>query len=381
MFNKELLKNYIYPVATLAGSIIGVGIFSLPYVAMKSGIWLMLGYFLFLIFLIVIIHLIFTEISLKTPDFKRFPGFVGHHLGKYAEAWALISIIFGAFGVLLAYLIIGSEFLTGILQPYFGGGTIIYVILYFIAVSVVIGFGIKTVSKVEFWALILLIFSLIIIFIKGFSQIKFGNIFLPALTSLPAQAGDWKNLFLPYGAIMFALWGTGLIPEVEEMLRGKKKLVKKIVIISTLIPAVIYVLFTFLILGITGSQTTESALTGLKSFLGNSAFIIALFAGVITTFTAFIAQGLTLKKVLIYDMGIKGRQAFIITCFTPLVLFLLGLKSFIPLLSFVGGVLLGVDGILILLMYKKIGGKKIIIYPLSFVFLLGIIYEIVYFIK
>ncbi|MDP2741348.1 MAG: hypothetical protein Q8O66_01510, partial [bacterium] len=63
-----------------------------------------------------------------------------------------------------------------------------------------------------------------------------------------------------------------------------------------------------------------------------------------------------------------------------LVLFLLGLNSFIGLISFIGGVLLGIDGILILLMYKKIGGKKKVIYPLVLIFLLGIIYEIAYFV-
>jgi len=34
-----------------------------------------------------------------------------------------------------------------------------------------------------------------------------------------------------------------------------------------------------------------------------------------------------------------------------------------------------------LLMYKKIGGKKAVIYPLALVFLLGIIYEIIYFVQ
>jgi hypothetical protein len=53
----------------------------------------------------------------------------------------------------------------------------------------------------------------------------------------------------------------------------------------------------------------------------------------------------------------------------------------VGLVSFIGGILLGIDGIFILLMYKKIDGKKIIVYPLSLVFLAGIIYEIVYFIK
>ena len=86
-----------------------------------------------------------------------------------------------------------------------------------------------------------------------------------------------------------------------------------------------------------------------------------------------------------FDLKIKHWQAFIMTCCPPLIFFLLGLKSFIPLLSFVGGVLLGLDGIFVLLMYKKIAGPKghpnIIIYPLSLVFLLGVIYEIIYFIK
>ena len=85
------------------------------------------------------------------------------------------------------------------------------------------------------------------------------------------------------------------------------------------------------------------------------------------------------KKTLIVDVKIKHWQAFVMTCCPPMILFLLGLNSIMPILSIVGGVILGIDGILILLMYKKIGGKKIIIYPLSIVFLLGAIYEVVYF--
>lgn len=82
-----------------------------------------------------------------------------------------------------------------------------------------------------------------------------------------------------------------------------------------------------------------------------------------------------------YDIGMKEFPAWALVCFIPFFLFLLGFNSFIPLISFVGGVLLGIDGILILLMYKKIGGRKMVIYPLASVFILGIIYEIVYFIK
>jgi hypothetical protein len=144
---------------------------------------------------------------------------------------------------------------------------------------------------------------------------------------------------------------------------------------------VFYLFFTFLILSITGSHTTESALIGIKDFLGNGTSLVIFLTGMLATLTACIAQGLTLKKVFVYDLKIKEWQAFVMTCAVPLILFLLGLKSFIGLISFIGGVLLGIDGILILFMYKKIGGKNIIIYPLTLIFLLGIIYEIIYYIK
>jgi len=35
----------IYALATLSGTIIGVGLFSLPYITLKVGFWVMLGYF------------------------------------------------------------------------------------------------------------------------------------------------------------------------------------------------------------------------------------------------------------------------------------------------------------------------------------------------
>ena len=90
---KDIFKNYIYPISVFSGGVIGVGFLSLPYVAMQSGIWLMLGYFIVLTSLIVVINLIFCDISLKTPDFKRFPGFVGYYLGKRAETFTMIVTI------------------------------------------------------------------------------------------------------------------------------------------------------------------------------------------------------------------------------------------------------------------------------------------------
>ena len=43
-----MFKKFIYPISTLSGTIIGVGIFALPFVTLKVGFWVMLGYFFIL---------------------------------------------------------------------------------------------------------------------------------------------------------------------------------------------------------------------------------------------------------------------------------------------------------------------------------------------
>ncbi len=370
---KDLFNNYIYPVVTLSASIIGAGFLSLPYITLKVGIFTMLFYFAVLTALVLFLHLIFGEICLRTPDFKRWPGFVGFYLGKGAKKIILFSDNMGLLGILLAYLLIGSRFLTEILSPIFGGNNLNYALIYFIPAAVFVYFGVKLISRFDFFALFFLLLILFLISIKGFSQINLSNIFIQHLTP------NTQYLFLPYGAIIFSLWGAGFIPEIEEMVRGNKRLLKKIITSSILLAAIFYLLFIFVILGISGSQTTDSALTGLKNFLKPRIYSLALSIGVMTTFIAFISTGLLLKKILMYDLRVNKYSAWLLTCFLPLILLLSGFNLFIPLISLIGGVFLGIDGILILLIYKKIGGKKLIAYPLMSVFILGIIYSIFYF--
>jgi len=367
-----MFKSFIYPVAVLSGTIIGVGLFSLPYITLKVGIWVMLAYFIILGGLVALIHYLFGKVAVNTPDFLRLPGYAQLHLGKWGKRTALFSTVIGLLGALLAYFIVGGEFLASLFSPIFGGSNLLYSLLYFIAGSLLIFFGIKIISKIELWGMALFFIVLIIMFFKGFPSIKIDNLFLKSDISL---------FFLPYGPILFSLWGASIIPEVEEMLGKKKELLKKIIPISLLIPILIYILFIFLVLGITGASTTESALTGLKDFLGPKLFSLGIILGLLATFTSFISIGLTLKNLFSFDLKINKHISLAITCFVPLILFLIGIKNFIPVISFVGGITIGIDGILILLMYNKISRKNLLIIPLVLVLLGGIIYEIIYFIK
>ncbi len=310
------LKTYVLATSALCGTIIGVGLFSLPYLTAKIGFWMILAYFLTLGPLVILVHLFFGELALKTPDFKRLPGFAKVYLGKWGERIAFATTILGIFGAALVYLMVGGEFLTELFQPIFGGTSLFYTLFYFGIGAFLIFYGIKAIAKVEFLGLFSFFIILLVIFFWKMSFIKMENLF---------PVPDWAFLFLPYGVIIFSLWGAALIPEIEEILRDRKKTLLKIIPISIIISVFIYLFFIYLILGISGTKTSETALPGLKVVLDNGILSLALFLGFLTTFTSFITLGLTLKKVFWYDLKIEKNLAWAITCFIPLILFLIGL--------------------------------------------------------
>lgn len=378
--NSRFLK-FVYGVSVISGTIIGVGLFALPYVAMKVGIWVLLGYFLVLFPVAVLVHYFFAELALHTPDYKRLPGFVKIYLGKKAEKFSQIVIIFALVGTLLAYIIIGGEFLYQLVSPFVGGNSFLYTTIYFLIGSFVIFYGIKAIAKIQFFGLLLFLLILFFIFFKGFSHWEVYN--------LLAKTGDISDIFLPYGVILFSLWGAVIIPEVEEGLGEDKDLLRKIVPISVFIPMLVSIIFTIIVFGITGVNTDESALSGLRNIFGNGIVSLTLFFGILTTFTSFIVLGLTLKKILWYDMKLSKNLAFLIACFSPYLLYLLGFKSFVAVIGLVGAIAWATEAILINLMYKKFSFAnpekikypklRLLIYPLILFFILGIFFEVYYF--
>ena len=62
-------------VAVLVGTIIGSGVFLLPYAAISSGILISNIWLVLLTILLVIVHLVFGEIVLRTRHIHSFAGY------------------------------------------------------------------------------------------------------------------------------------------------------------------------------------------------------------------------------------------------------------------------------------------------------------------
>ncbi|MFC1700976.1 aromatic amino acid transport family protein [Patescibacteria group bacterium] len=381
----RLFNQTVSAIATLAGTIIGVGLFALPYAASKAGLWIMIFYFIILSIVVIFTHLMFGEVILRTKDICRLPGYVNKYLGSGAKIIAFFVAILGISGALLAYLIVGGGFLFSLFGPYFGGANFVYVLAFFLFGALLIYTGIKDISKTEFFLLACFFIVLMAIFFKGFSLINMKYLF-------NFDNYNIKNFFFPYGPILFSLSGLSLVPEIREMLTENPKNLKKVIIISILIASLTYLFFIFLILGLTGPQTSVEAISGLKNIFGDGLVILAFALGVLTTFTSFIALGLTLKKIFWYDMHIRKNVSWALACFIPFALYTFGLKDFIAVISLTGAIALGASAILVAFIYLKAKNKgdkipaynlclpSFFVYLIAFMFFLGIIYQIWYFV-
>ncbi len=364
----------LYGVSILAGTIVGAGLFSLPYIASQVGISFIVLYIVALGVVSMLIHLFLGKVSLETPDFMRLPGFANYHLGKKAQNVAYVSGILGMMGAVLAYIILGGGFLYTLFSQYFGGGEVLYTTIYFLVGAYFIFFGIRAISKVQLGGLIFFFIILVGILLRGMDTISLDNIFY-------IKEGAFDP-FLPYGPLLFALWGGSLIPEIEELLGKEKKKLPLVIFLGVIAAVIISILFVLIILGVSGENVTQDALSGLGGSLGNGVVSLALLFGLFATFTSFVAIGLTLKKIFWYDLKINKHLSWAITCLIPFLLFIFGARDFVVVIGTVGALMIAVDAILASFMYEKIKSKKVrlITYPLIFVFVAGIAYEIIYYI-
>ena len=143
-----MVKNFLYAFSTLTGTIIGVGFFSLPYIASKVGFWVMLSYFIILGLVVILVHLLYGEVALRTKELHRLPGYAARYLGPWGKNVSLAAAILGGYGALLAYLIVGGQFLSSFLNPILGGSDLAYTLIYFFSGALLIYFGIKSISQI-----------------------------------------------------------------------------------------------------------------------------------------------------------------------------------------------------------------------------------------
>ena len=374
------MRSYdsLLAVGSLIGTIIGAGVFGIPYVVAKSGVLSSLFYFLILGFLVLFLHLFFGEIVLRTKKEHRLIGYAQHYLGEKVKILVTISVILGTVGALLAYIILGGEFLK-IIFPYPFSSLQFSLILWAI-LSLFVFLGMKSIAPFELLMNIGLFGAFLLIFIFSFPKIESSNfVFF-----------NKEYLFLPFGIFLFSLIGWNAVPEIEKILIKKENL-KKVIFYSLIISTIFYFLFGLIISGVTGPQTTGEPFTGLLPFLGKKIIVLGGIFGLLAVSTSFLILANYLKNTFLLDYHLPYFPSFFLASFLPLGLFLAGIREFIAVIAFVGTFVGLIEGIVIALIYKKVKkiGERIpeyslkipnfLIYLTILILILGTLSQIIYY--
>ena len=317
----------------ITGMTIGAGILGIPYVVAQVGLKIGLAYIIVFGLIMLALNLMLGEIAVRTRESLQITGFVGKYLGKWPKLIINIMIIFGSYGALLAYISGEGQTLANL----FGGNSMVWSVVFWGIASTLVWRGLQTVKVAErilSLVVMTIICGLSIYILKDFKMATWAY-------------SDLSQVFLPYGVILFALNGTSAVIEAHALLPRDNKSFKKALIIGSLIPVAIYVLFALAVVGATGLQTTEIATIGLGQKFGQGVMIISNVFAILAMSTGFIGSGIALKQNFIWDNKLNRYFSEFLVISVPIVLFMAGLRQFITILSLSGGVLIAMEAIIL----------------------------------
>lgn len=330
--------------ALLIGTTIGAGMFGLPYVMSRSGYVIGLGYLLALGIIVIILNLAYGEVILSTDGIHQLPAYVERYLGKRWKLVALLSMFIGLYGALTAYIIEAGSLLHDLLAPWLGGDVLWYRLGFFVLLSSALAFGLRVVTTVEKIVVVGVLALIVVLAIFGSPYIVFEHLI----------TADPVNFFLPFGVVLFALAAASSIPDMHRILLKQPQLLKRSIIIGTIIPIVAYVLFVTVVVGITGPDTTQSAVIGLGRVLGQPVLVLGAVFGVLAMSTTFLALGQALREVWRYDLKQGHWAAWWCVVLPPLLIVSLNVLSFVQILGICGALIGGLDGIVIMRMHRHV---------------------------
>lgn len=375
------LWYYALAIGTIAGTIIGVGMFGLPYVALQSGFFVVVLYLMFFGVIVGLSHLMYLEVTMRTRPPHRLTGYVGLYMGNRWKTATFIQGLISLWGTLLIYSIIAAKFLSlllplsvhtflsssvvGLLDFFslllnspistsfysrISNPEMLLGILFFLFCAAIVWKGDEMIGKQELLFTFPMVLLIIIMFFVAFSSPAF-----PSGVIADIQAENW---LLPYGITLFALSGFTAIPLIEHILAPAKKRGMKfnypfIVLFATLLCSFVYILFVWAVVGTSGQATSQDALSGLRDFMGNDIIVLGALLGIFAIYTSFISTGIELQKTFQEDYRIRKNLAFLGALGIPFLLYLINIQNFITLANFVGALMGGYVGAIMVYLFWK----------------------------
>lgn len=337
---KPVFLRSIYP---LIGSVIGVGIFGLPYVFAQSGFFVGIIHLIILAVVNGVILLTFGDIVMNTKGHSRYTGIVKKYLGEHWSLFGTVLMFGSAWGAMIAYIIIGGSFLHALLVSIIPISLFGFQLVFFLVSSFLLIGGLGFISKLESVFVVVLLLLITFILAGAAPHVQFENL----------QIVNLEHWFLPFGVVLFAFGGLSAVPEMADILGARKHLLRRSILTGLTVITLVYIAFSGVIVSVTGTQTSPEAISGLGEYVGNWVVILGALVGLIAVFTSFLILGISVTDTLVFDFKRRYMTSWAFTIIVPFIIFILGARDFIQVIGFTGAVLGGGIGLLTMYLYIK----------------------------
>jgi amino acid permease len=337
IFRKKI--NEWEGVILMLSGTIGAGILGIPYVVASVGLVAGIIYIAILGIFMTLLNMLVGEIVVRTKEKKQIIGLAEKYAGKFGKFLMSVIVYIILFGAMLAYIIGVGE----AIHQMFGGESVLWSVAFFIAGGIIIYLGLRTIKSIEFFLLFSLLIIILLISVGSAKFLDINNMIY----------FNYVSLFLPYGVILFAFHSTSAVAEVHSLLEDKPVKFKKVILYSGLISTLVYIVFAFIIVGVTGKNTTELATVGLGNLIGPVMNWLGNLFAVFAMGTSFLMVGVSLRDSFTWDFGFRKLLSTSLACGIPIIIFATGMREFISTLELVGGIFISAELIFLLFIFWR----------------------------
>lgn len=340
------LNRQIGSIFMIVGTEVGAGVLALPIIISHAGIFFGSAVLIFAWALMLYTALLVCEVNSTLNEGISFASMAEKFLGKYGKFFISIIFFCTLSAIAMAYISAAGSTFHNMLKMSSDVTSTIFVIVFGSCVII----GIKVVDYVNRLLLSIKLGGFLVAIFLLLAALKLNNLQI---------SGEFKNIIVSLPAIMTAFILHNIIPSIRVYLHNDQKALRRVVIIASLIPLVLYITWVIAIIGniphhgpnsfdLLYAKGTNANVGDLLAILSNntadSLIIVAInFVATISLTTSFLGTSISLYHFTQDLLGhktssmlrITGIPIFI-TFIIPLLTVILYPDIFIMALSYAG---------------------------------------------
>ena len=323
----------------IAGTTIGVGMLALPVATGPCGFIPAASIYVLCWIFMICTGFLLVEVSLWLPPDTGFISMADRLLGPIGRNIFWVTYLFLFTTVMIAHVANGGSILTDITGWAFS--TRVSSIIYVVLIAPIVYLGAASVDRIN-----MLMISGVVISYLAFVVVAADKVD-PQLLAVAHWGKAWIALPILFTAFTFQV----IIPTLMTYMKRDVPKIRRVIIIGSIIPLVIYLVWEYLILGIVppeglaeAARQGQSAVGPLRNFLekpviftiGKAFAFFALttsFIPLALSFFDFLADGLKIEKV-----GLKKVMLILAVFGVPTLFALIYPNIFLVALGYAGGI-------------------------------------------